>query len=80
MRFRFQIKLGLWQPKRCKTIRVFQLCDRRNRFGELVQVSGSPHDWFEGRGTHCTLIVFIDNAIGQLVQTKFVSTEITALV
>lgn len=35
---------------------------RRPRTGELVQVDGSPHDWFEGRGPRCTLIVFVDDA------------------
>lgn len=31
---------------------------RRQRLGELVQIDGSPHDWFEGRGPRCTLIAF----------------------
>jgi len=29
--------------------------EHRAQFGELVQTDGSPYDWFEGRGAHCTL-------------------------
>ena len=47
---RLQIELGLWRPKRRRAKRVFQLRERRPRFGELIQIDGSPHDWFEGRG------------------------------
>jgi hypothetical protein len=73
-----QIELALWQPKRRKAARAFQLRARRGRFGELIQIDGSPHDWFEGRSGRCTLIVFIDDATGQLVQLRFVSAETTA--
>jgi hypothetical protein len=57
--------------------RVFQLRERRPRFGELIQIDGSPHDWFEGRGPRCTLIVFIDDATGQLTALRFVPAETT---
>ena len=30
--------------------------------GELVQLDGSHHDWFEGRGPHCVLMAYIDDA------------------
>lgn len=72
------IGLGLWKPKRSPAPRVYPLRERRGRFGELVQIDGSPHDWFEGRGPRCTLIVFIDDATGRLVQLWFVPTETTA--
>lgn len=75
---RLQIELGQWRPKRRKTARAFQLRERRARFGELIQVDGSPHDWFEGRAERCTLIVFIDDATGRLVQLHFVPAETTA--
>jgi transposase len=61
-----QISLGLWKPKARRAKRVFQLRERRSRFGELIQIDGSPHDWFEGRGPRCTVIVFIDDATGRL--------------
>jgi len=69
---------GLWRGKRRKQKRVFQLRDRRSRFGELVQIDGSPHDWFEGRSAPCTLLVFIDDATGKLLYLRFVPAETTA--
>lgn len=72
-----QIKLGLWKPKRRRQKRVFQLRQRRPRFGELVQIDGSPHAWLEGRGPRCTLIVFIDDASGKLMALRFAPAETT---
>jgi transposase len=72
-----QIAQGLWKPKARRARRVFQLRERRARYGELVQIEGSPHDWFEGRGPRCTLIVFIDDATGRLVGLRFVPSEST---
>jgi transposase len=74
---RLQIELKLWKPKRRRARRVFQLRERRPRFGELIQIDGSPHDWFEGRGPRCTLIVFIDDATGRLTSLRFVPAETT---
>jgi len=48
------IRLGLHKPKRRRQKRVFQPRIRRPRYGELVQIDGSPHDWFEGRAPRCT--------------------------
>jgi len=67
----------LWIPKQRKTKRVFQLRPRRERFGELIQIDGSPHDWFEGRSDSCTLIVFIDDATSRLTSLQFSPTETT---
>lgn len=72
-----QIGLGLWRPKKRRAKRVFQLRERRPRFGELIQIDGSPHDWFEGRGPRCTLIVFIDDATGRLTTLRFAPVETT---
>lgn len=74
---RLQIEQKLWKPKRRRARRVFQLRERRPRFGELIQIDGSPHDWFEGRGPRCTLIVFIDDATGRLTALRFVPAETT---
>src|SRR5208283_1966059 len=74
---RLQIRLGLWKPKRRRHKRGFQLRERRPRFGELIQIDGSPHDWFEGRGPRCTLIVFIDDATGRLTALRFAPAETT---
>jgi hypothetical protein len=52
-----QVRLGLWRPKGRRAKKIFQVRERRARFGERIQIDGSPHDWFEGRGPRCTLIV-----------------------
>lgn len=70
-----QIRLGLHRAKRRRAKRVFQLRERRPRFGELIQIDGSPHDWFEGRAPRCTLIVFIDDATGRLTALRFAPAE-----
>ena len=54
---RLQADAGLAKAKRRKARRVHPPRERRPRFGELVQIDGSPHDWFEGRGPRCTLIL-----------------------
>ena len=58
-------------------MRVFQTRQRRPRYGELVQIDGSPHAWFEDRGPRCTLIVFIDDATSRLMALRFVPAETT---
>jgi transposase len=57
---------GVWEAKKRKSPVVHQQRKRRARSGELVQIDGSPHAWFEDRGDPCTLIVFIDDATGQI--------------
>jgi transposase len=74
---RIQSELGLWRPKRRKAVRNHQMRERRPRRGELVQIDGSPHAWFEERGERCTLIVFIDDATGTLLALRFAPTETT---
>jgi hypothetical protein len=66
---------GLWKARKAKKVVVHQLRERRACFGELVQIDGSPHDWFEGRAERCTLLVFIDDATGKLLQLCFVASE-----
>jgi transposase len=38
--------------------------ERKHSFGEMVQMDGSHHDWFEGRGPACVLMGYIDDATG----------------
>lgn len=73
----WMVAAGLWQPKRRKTSRVYQRRPRRPCRGELIQIDGSPHDWFEDRGPRCCLIVFIDDATGKLGALRFVPVEST---
>lgn len=51
---------------------------RRECVGELVQIDGSEHRWFEQRGESCTLLVFIDDATSRLMQLRFVPSESTS--
>ena len=65
----------LWKPKKARKVAIHQMRERRACFGELVQIDGSPHDWFEGRAAKCSLLVFIDDATGRLGQLLFVESE-----
>jgi hypothetical protein len=69
------IEEGIWKPKRAKKPSAHQMRERRACFGELAQIDGSDHDWFEGRGPKCTLLVYIDDATGQLLELWFVPDE-----
>jgi len=71
------IGAGLWRPRRAKSPRIHQTRERRSCLGELCQVDGSPHDWFEGRAPRCTLLVFIDDATSRLMHLRFVKSETT---
>lgn len=68
---------GLWLDRRQRQRPVHQPRDRRDCYGELVQIDGSKHWWFEDRGPQCTLLVYIDDATGQLMQLRFVASEST---
>ena len=71
------IKENLWKRKKRKVVVLRQLRERRDCLGELVQVDGSPHHWFEGRGRYCSLLVFIDDATGKLLWLEFADSEST---
>ena len=70
-------ELALWRERRRKTARIYQRRQRRPCYGELIQIDGSPHDWFEERGPRCTLIVFIDDATSALMALRFAPAETT---
>ena len=40
--------------------------ERKHHFGEMVQMDGSHHDWFEDRGPWCVLMGYIDDATGKV--------------
>jgi transposase len=68
---------GLWKAKGLRRVVIHQLRERRPRWGEMVQIDGSPHDWFEGRAPKCTLLVFVDDATSRLMYLQFVKAETT---
>lgn len=70
------IQSGVWKAKKEKCPVVHQQRKRRARSGELVQIDGSPHAWFENRGEPCVLIVFIEDATGRTFG-KFFESETT---
>jgi len=72
---KLMIAEGMWKSKRAKQPSVHQMRERRACLGELVQIDGSDHAWFEGRGPKCTLLVYIDDATGQLLELWFVPDE-----
>jgi transposase len=72
---RIMIAEGIWKPKPAKQPTVHPMRERRACIGELVQIDGSEHAWFEGRGPKCTLLVFIDDATSQLLELWFAPKE-----
>lgn len=68
---------GLWKARRRRKAQVHQLRQRRACVGELVQIDGSPHNWFEDRGPACTCLIAVDDASGRLMGMHFVPTETT---
>ena len=74
---KWMVEAGVWLSR--KQRRSFhQPRLRRESLGELVQIDGSEHRWFEHRGEPCTLLVFIDDATSRLMQLRFVPSESTS--
>jgi transposase len=73
----WMLQAGLWQAKRRRAKRVHHPRPRRDCLGELVQIDGSHHDWFEGRSSKCCLIAFIDDATGRVLGARFFEQETT---
>ena len=67
---------GLWLS-RSERKRIQQPRHRREHVGELIQIDGSDHRWFEDRAAPCTLLVFIDDATSRLMELRFVVSEST---
>ena len=59
------LESGDWKKKR-KSRGHRQWRQRKGHQGEMVQMDGSHHDWFEGRGPHCVLMGYIDDATGKV--------------
>ena len=66
---------GLWTDRRHRLPSPHQPRRRRDCLGELVQIDGSEHAWFEDRGGTCTLLAFVDDATSRLMQLRFVASE-----
>jgi transposase len=70
---RWQLEAGLLPKKRRRGKHRLRR-ERRGRCGDLVQMDGSWHDWFEGRSAWCCLMVMIDDATG-VVFARFYERE-----
>jgi hypothetical protein len=71
---RWMLAAGLWRSRQLRR-QFHQPRLRREALGELVQIDGSEHRWFEDRAGPCSLLVFIDDATGRLMQLRFVPSE-----
>lgn len=71
----WMIAEGLWTSHRERKRQLHQPRGRRDCFGELVQIDGSHHWWFEERGPKCTLLVYIDDATSKLLHLHFAASE-----
>lgn len=73
---KWMVEDGLWlSRKQRRTFHQPRL--RRECYGELIQIDGSEHRWFEDRGDPCTLLVFIDDATSTLMELRFAKSEST---
>lgn len=72
---KWMIEDGLWIDRRRRLPSVHQPRNRRARTGELIQIDGSTHHWFEERGPKCTLLAYIDDATSRLQHAAFVPSE-----
>lgn len=73
---RWLMAAGKWTA-RTRRERHRQARERRPRRGDLVQIDGSEHDWFEGRGPRAVLMVMVDDATGETL-ARFYPAEDTA--
>jgi len=77
---RWMIDAGLWVPRSQRPRSAHQPRHRRSCLGELVQIDGCEHAWFEDRGPKCrgpkcTLLVYVDDATSRLAELRFVASE-----
>lgn len=71
------IRAGLWVPRRLRAPKIQQPRYRRACTGELIQIDGCDHHWFEYRAPPCTLLVYVDDATSRLMHLLFVLSEST---
>lgn len=74
---RWMIEAEIWVPRSLRTRRVYQPRHRRSCVGELIQIDGCDHEWFEDRAPRCTLLVYVDDATSRLMELRFVKSEST---
>ncbi len=70
---------ALWVPHSKRKPRIYQPRYRRDCLGELIQIDGSHHDWFEGRSDKCCLLVFINDVTGRLMNLQLSISDVVTL-
>lgn len=73
----WMIEDGIWLPRARRARRSYPPRERRACRGELVQIDGCDHAWFEDRGPACTLLVYVDDATSSLMELRFAESEST---
>lgn len=71
------LRAGMWTAKPRKERQRHLPRPRRACYGELVQLDGSHHAWFENRAPKCVLLVAIDDATSALLGLHFSTEEST---
>lgn len=72
---KLMMQSGLWIPRRHGAPKIQQPRYRRACVGELIQIDGCDHRWFEERRPARTLLVCMDDATNRLMQLHFVRSE-----
>jgi Helix-turn-helix domain len=72
-----QIASGLWVPRKLRAPKIHQPRQRRACVGELIQIDGCEHRWFEERAPACTALVYVDDATSRLMHILFTGTGST---
>jgi transposase len=70
------LSAGLWQKRRKRSSHRSWRA-RKEHSGEMLQMDGSHHDWFEGRRGYAVLMVAIDDATNR-TYARFFEEETTA--
>jgi hypothetical protein len=74
---RIQVDAGLWIPRKLRAPKIQQPRARRACLGELIQIDGCEHRWFEDRAPACTVLVYVDDATSRLMTVHFTGAEST---
>lgn len=73
----WMIEAHFWQAHTKKIPKPHPPRARREFLGELIQIDGSYHRWFENRGPKCCLLVFIDDATSRIMNLRLCVAETT---
>jgi hypothetical protein len=74
---RIQMDAGLWIPRKLRPPKIQQPRTQRACVGELIQIDGCEHHWFEHRASACTALVYVDDATSRLMTMYFCGAEST---